>query len=296
MNKYTAEALETAFTRFANFQLLGQGGEGAVFSAWDRIRKRELALKLMLDRGDPDLGDRFEHEYGILAASRSNSLVKVYDYGQAVIPIEGAAFNHYWYSMEKYESNVRSNYRNLPLALRVDISLQMLDGLAFLHAKDIAHRDIKPANLFLVKGTEVKIGDFGLARTHQTAAAGAAARFGSSMGSPPYLAPERWTGQEDADWRPSDQYAAGVTMFELLSSGGAPLEYGKTLESCFHAHWSGRVFRLHVPELGGRELPSVDSVLGRMLAKRPEERYPNLAECKRELTAAMAMDDLASDV
>jgi eukaryotic-like serine/threonine-protein kinase len=296
MINYTAEALEYAFSRFANFKVIGQGGEGAVFTVWDRIRKSELALKLMLDRGDADLGERFEHEYGILAASRSNRLVKVYDYGQVVIPIEGAAFNHYWYSMEKYESNVRSNYRSMPLALRVDVALQTLDGLAFLHAKDIAHRDIKPANLFLVNGCEVKIGDFGLARMHQTAAAGAAARFGVSMGSPPYLAPERWTGQEDADWRPSDQYAAGVTVFELLSAGGAPLEFGKTLESCFHAHWSGRVFCLQVPEVGARELSFVDGVLGRMLAKQPEWRYPNLAECKRELTAALAMDGLVSEV
>ena len=45
------------------------------------------------------------------------------------------------------------------------------------------------------------------------------------MGSPPCLAPERWTGQQEADWRPSDQYAAGVTVYELLSAGGALLTF-----------------------------------------------------------------------
>src|SRR5262249_10546214 len=156
----------------------------------------------------------------ILASARSRRLVTVYDYGQEVIPVGGAAFNHYWYTMEKCESSVRSSFRGMPLQQRVGIALQMLDGLAFLHAKDIAHRDIKPDNLFLVKGTQVKIGDFGLAKSHQAAAGGAAAQAGQLfMGSPLYLAPERWTGQTDADWRPSDQYAAGVTMYELLSAG-----------------------------------------------------------------------------
>lgn len=295
MSRYTTEALEAAFTRFANFNMLGQGGEGAVFTVWDRIRKSEIALKLMRDSGDPELGERFDHEYGILRSSNSNRLVKVFDYGQEVVSVDGGAFNHYWYTMEKCESSVHSNYPSMPLPRRVDVVMQTLDGLAFLHAKDIAHRDIKPQNLFLVKGTQVKIGDFGLARPHQAAAAGAAARLGTFMGSPPYLAPERWTGQQDADWRPSDQYAAGVTIFEVLSSGGAPLDFGRSVESCFQAHFSGRVYPLQIPELGGRELPSVDWVLRRMLAKRPEQRYPNLAECKREFAAALAQDDVASE-
>jgi serine/threonine-protein kinase len=215
----------------------------------------------------------------------------VYNAGQEVIAAGGAPFNHYWYTMDRCESSVRSSYRQMPLIQRVDVVLQMLDGLAFLHAKDIAHRDIKPDNIFLVKG-QIKIGDFGLARMHQAAQAGAASRFGMFMGSPPYLAPERWTGRQDADWRPSDQYAAGVTAFELLSAGAAPLDYGTTQESYFQAHWSGRVYPLVIRELS-KYLPAVDRVLGRMLAKAPEARYRDLAECKRELAAALAQDDVA---
>jgi serine/threonine protein kinase len=292
MSHYATESLESALPRFANFKLLGQGGEGAVFKIWDRIRKSDLALKLMLDSGEPDLGDRFEHEYGILASSRSDRLVRVFDHGQEVVPVGGAAFNHYWYTMEKCESSVRSTYRRMPLARRIDVVYQTLDGLAFLHAKDIAHRDIKPDNIFLVKG-KIKIGDFGLAKMHQAAQAGAAVRIGLFMGSPPYLAPERWTGQQEADWRPSDQYAAGVTVYELLSAGGAPLDFGLTQETCYRAHWTGAVFPVQIPELGGRLAPAVDWVLGRMLAKRAEERYPDLAECKRELSAALAQEGVA---
>ena len=292
MNQYAIDALQSALPRFANFKVLGQGGEGAVFDVWDRIRKANIALKLMVDTGEPELAERFEQEYAILASLRSDRLVRVFDHGQEVIPLGGTAYNHYWYTMERCDGSVKTTYRAMPLARRIELVLQMLDGLAFLHAKDTAHRDIKPDNIFLVKG-QIKIGDFGLAKTQQAAQAGAAVRYGSFMGSRPYLAPERWTGQQDAYWRPSDQYAAGVTAFELLSAGGAPLDFGATTDSCYRAHVMGEVFALGIPELMGRRVAEVDRVLGWMLAKRPEMRYPDIAVCKRELTAAMAHEGVA---
>ena len=79
---------------------------------------------------------------------------------------------------------------------------------------------------------------------------------------------------------------------ELLSGGGAPLDYGTTQESYFHAHAAGTVYPLEISELAGRDLPAVDQVLGRMMDKQPEARYPELAECKRELSAALAQDDV----
>lgn len=291
MSKYPIRVLEAVLPRFANFTMLGQGGEGAVFAVWDRIRKADLALKLMRDTGDSDLAERFEHEYGILASSRSERLVRVYDHGAVSIATSsGAPARHYWYTMETCESSVRSTLRRMSLAQRVAVGMQMLDGLAFLHAKGIAHRDIKPDNIFLVAGTQVKIGDFGLATPNQAAVVVERTAFGVIAGSPPYLAPERWVGVQDADWRPSDQYAAGVTIYELLSGGRAPLDFGDTRETCFRAHLAARVYPLQVPELGAKPLPSVDWVLARMLAKRPEARYRELAECKRELSAALALD------
>ncbi|MFT3767823.1 MAG: serine/threonine-protein kinase [Minicystis sp.] len=211
MNRQVSPALASVFaSRFANWKPLGEGGEGAVFAVWDRNRKSDVALKVMRDTGEADLGERFEREYGILAASRSNHLVTVHDYGQEQVPAAtGDSVVHYWYTMERCESSVRSVYRGMPLHERVGVALSVLDGLAFLHAKGIAHRDIKPDNVFLVKG-QAKLGDFGLARASQ--AAGGANGRGLLMGSPPYLAPERWSGEPIGDERPSDQYAAGVMI------------------------------------------------------------------------------------
>jgi eukaryotic-like serine/threonine-protein kinase len=295
MDRYPPAVLRSVFPRFANFKLLGQGGEGAVFAVWDRFRHEELALKLTRNAGDADLEERFEHEYTILRSSRSDHLVRVYDHGVVPVPLAGgSAPSHYWYTMELCEGSVRSSYRRMPLGRRVGIALQMLDGLAFLHAKSIAHRDIKPDNLFLVKD-RIKIGDFGLARTVQTAAGpmGTASMF---MGSPPYLAPERWTDAPSSDWRPSDQYAAGVTVYELLSAGRAPLDFGQTPESRRRAHLWGAVYPLGIPEIRTRGLESLDAVIGRMLAKEPEARYADIAECKRELAAALVQEDVEGRV
>src|SRR5512132_285052 len=164
MNHYAIDALQSALPRFANFKVLGQGGEGAVFAIWDRVRKANLALKLMVDTGEPELADRFEQEYAILASLRSDRLVRVFHHGHAVIPVGDSELYHYWYTLERCDGSVKTIYRGMPLDQRVNLVLQMLDGLAFLHAKDIAHRDIKPDNIFMVQG-QIKIGDFGLAKT-----------------------------------------------------------------------------------------------------------------------------------
>jgi serine/threonine-protein kinase len=293
MTDFTREGLEAAFPRFASFAMLGKGGEGAVMSVWDRVRKMDLALKLMRDLGDPELGVRFEHEYGTLASSRSPRLVTVFDHGRTAIPLsDGSSPKHYWYTMEMCESNLRRELRGLSLPVRVDVANQILDGLAFLHAKGIAHRDIKPENIFLMRQSQVKIGDFGLAMVSSTSAS-SGSRSAMVRGSPPYLAPERWTGREGEDWRPSDQYAAGVMLFELLSLGGAALPFGSDIPSYWQAHASGEVRPLVIPELRMRGFPAVDKVIKRMLAKHPAARYPDIASCKRELAAALAQDAVA---
>jgi serine/threonine-protein kinase len=141
---------------------------------------------------------------------------------------------------------------------------------------------------------EVKIGDFGLAMVSSQSLGGSGTQSTIVRGSPPYLAPERWTGREGEDWRPSDQYAAGVVLFELLSLGTAALPFGKDIASHYHAHTSGEVRALAIPELPMRRgFPSVDRVIKRMLAKHPLARYPDIATCKRELSAALAQDAVA---
>jgi serine/threonine protein kinase len=287
--EYRIPDLEAALGhRFAVFKLLGQGGEGAVYAVWDRWQKRDVALKLARDTRDPGLADRFEREYQILATTRSPRLVTVYRRGQDVIRLpDGSRQNHFWYSMEKCCSSVADALARLDLRRRLALVMDMLDGLSLLHTKNIAHRDIKPENLFLCAGAgrpEVKIGDFGIATVTRVAPN---AVGGTVHGSPAYLAPERWQGDQSADWRPADQYAAGVTSFQILSRGAMPLDFSNGHR---RAHELGEVLPLRVPELRGRRVPEVDKVLAAMLRKRPEQRMPDVAGCKRELGAALAME------
>lgn len=293
-------ALEDALPRFSSFRPLGKGGAGAVYSVWDGVRREEVAIKLMRDGGEADLRVKFEREYGILVGARFSRLVRVYEYGWVYIRMPGSGQQalHYWYTMERCETSVAKVLSQLALEQRVEVALQVLDGLAFLHAKGIAHRDIKSDNVFLMGGSQAqaKIGDFGLAR--EGAGADAAISGGVAMvyGSPPYLAPERWyAGKPGEDYRPSDQYAAGVMVYELLSGGRAPLLYGSDRRSCYEAHQHGKVHALAIPEIRRRTFPSVDRVIGRMLAKRAVERYGTIGECKGELSAALSQDGVWSE-
>ncbi|MEZ4300196.1 MAG: serine/threonine-protein kinase [Polyangiaceae bacterium] len=275
--------------RFGAFKLLGRGGEGAVLSAWDRVRKHDVALKLARDTGEAGLWERFEREYQILATTRSPLLVTVYSHGKVTLrPAGGEPDDHFWYTMEKCACSLRQSLRTLDLSARLSVALQMLDALSLLHVKDIAHRDIKPENLFLASAgrssPQVKIGDFGIATLTRVAPNSTG---GTVYGSPVYVAPERWREDSDGDWRPADQYAAGIVLFEILSSGALPLDFSGGER---RGHERSGVRPLPIPERRGRRTPEVDKVIGQMLAKRPDSRFRDLAECKRELLAALAMD------
>lgn len=289
MMSYRPSDLDAALgERFAGFKLLGQGGEGAVFAVYDRVRKEDLALKLTRDTGEPGLAERFEREYQILAVTRSDRLVRVFNHGRAMVRMaDGQGSAHFWFSMEKCDSSVRKSFQRMGLKERLALVMQMLDGLALLHAKSIAHRDIKPDNLFLIAGTRgvsMKIGDFGIATTTRVAPNMAG---GFIHGSPAYLAPERWRNSGDADWRPADQYAAGVTMFEILTCGEMPLDF---TGGHLRGHERSGIRPLFIPEMPRHRFAAVDQVLAQMLSKKPEWRHVDVAECKRELEAALLQD------
>jgi len=89
----------------------------------------------------------------------------------------------------------------------------------------------------------------------------------------------------------TDQYAAGVTLYEILSGGVLPLDFTGGYR---RGHLRSGVRPLQIPELGGRRLHTVDQVVARMLGKRPEARFASIADCKRELTAALANEVAAA--
>lgn len=295
-DRYTVDALERAFNRFSEFTLLGEGGFGSVFSVWDHVRTQYVALKITREGGDSGWRKRFVQEYDILRVVHSPRLVMVYDASVSRIDVRGGGIvDHLWYTMERCTSCVESELPRLGLADRARLCIEMLDGLAILHERNIAHRDLKPKNLFLARDGGLKIGDFGLAKDTSTSAT-QETPAGKCLGTFEYLAPERWHGGDEAatDWRPSDQYAAGITIYQLLSRGRDPLDFGeRNVFACLNAHLHGAMQPLRVPETSCASLREIDRVVARMLAKDPARRHPTIARCKRELESAFKLHDLA---
>ncbi len=297
MSQYNVDELGRSLPQFADFELLGEGSFGAVYSVWDRTIHNFVALKLMRDEND-GTSKRFEKEYAILKQSNHPRLVLVYSSGWCQVRLANDSIvKHFWYTMEKCSSSLADKISTLQLDERIRIGLHVLDGLAYLHEKGIAHRDIKPENIFLTKFGGVRIGDFGLVK-RAAASDTSLTPKGVALGTPRYLAPERWEGQKETaeDWRPSDQYAAGLTLYELLSCGGFPLDLGDgSLMSTCHAHLVSLVNPVTVHEHPNRSFPELDAVIGRMLKKKPSARYRSLSTCKIDLVGALAHCALYND-
>jgi len=298
---YPIDRLENAFPVFSDFRVFSENQRGGVFSVYDHTRGQRVALKLVRDSGNDEIRSRVIHEFQMLAALPNERLISVYEASFTVsrhptmrIETMAGPSDHLWFTMELGESDVRKQLPRLPLAARIHIIQDMLEALCFLHVKRIAHRDIKPDNLFLFDG-RVKVGDFDIARS-QHASRGDGQE--GPIGTPQYLAPERWQPATlNVDWRPSDQYAAGVVLHELLSQGQLPLDFGSSIAAwdwpaVESIHRLSRVGPLRIPERGSQAHPAMEQLIRRMLSREAQARYPDMRECYLAFRSAQAHDRL----
>ena len=280
--------------RFTDYSVLGEGAFGSVFKCWDNSRKMGVALKVASEVEH----HRFNREFQILSQSLSERLVRVYDFGgpSQILRRDGSTRPHWWYSMELCGADLHARLATDPLTTRARFCFEMLDGLAYLGEKGIAHRDLKPKNLFLVGSARgsvesLKLGDFGIAK-----AASPALKHGEDLtdkgmvvGTFEYLAPERFMRTDGLDLCRGDQYAAGVIVYRLLSTGAFPLDFGDCApRTIAEAHCYGPLKPLVVPEWANARPREVERVLARMMAKESQRRYDTIAECVRALRAALA--------
>lgn len=250
--------------RYEIREVAGRGGFAIVYVAWDRLLRREVALKVLRpDRVDAAALTRFRREAAIARDVESPHLVRIWDIGTA----DGVVY----LSMERIAGqSLRERLRegSLPIAEVERIAQQLIAGLACLHAAKVVHRDIKPSNVLLPAGGTVKLVDLGLARRRdgdETQVTQAAALVGTLE----YLSPEQAMGTP-LDAR-SDLYSVGVVMYEMLT-GRLPHQGASSLGTVL-AHLSATA-----PEIR-RQRPDTPRYLARiverLLAKRPEQRYPS---------------------
>jgi serine/threonine-protein kinase len=251
---------------------LGEGGIGEVFHAVDETLERDVAIK----RLRPELAAR--EQLVLRFRAEAQTLARLNHPNIATLYALEHSDNSMCMVMEYVEGETIAALlrQRGPLELEpaLQLAFQALDGIGYAHARGVIHRDIKGSNLMLDAAGTLKIMDFGIARVlgeqRQT-------RAGQLVGTPEFMAPEQIRGQ-DADER-SDLYSLAILIFSLLSGRGP-----------FRAHSDYDLMKAQVesppPSILG-ELPDVpaqlDEVLGRALAKRPEDRFQSASELRAAL-------------
>ncbi len=268
--------------RLEHFELLefvGGGGMGRVFRARDTRLDRIVALKVLAPGqiGDGDALARFRNEAQSAARLNHDNVARVFHVG------EDRGLN---YIVFEYIEGVDLRaliHENGPLSLADAISytLQVAEALAHAAGRDVVHRDIKPSNVLVTPSGRAKLIDMGLARLHRIDPVAAdLTASGVTLGTFDYISPEQARDPRNVDVR-SDIYSLGCTFFFMLA-GRPPFPEGTVLQKLLQHQGDEppdvRQFRSDTPD-------ALVSVLRRMLAKDPRNRYPTATELLDELTA-----------
>jgi eukaryotic-like serine/threonine-protein kinase len=260
-------------------RLIGSGGMASVYEAVHRNGHR-VAIKMLHPHLsiDADLRARFLREGYVANKVNHRGAVRVLDDDTAE---DGAAF----LVMELLEGETldalwERHQRRLAHRDVCQYAHQLLDVLAAAHDASVVHRDIKPENLFLTVDGVLKVLDFGIARLRDGPGSETATRTGRMIGTPAFMPPEQALGRSREIDGQTDLWAAGATMFTLLS--GSFVHEAETMEEMVvHAAIApARALATISPDAP----PEIAAVIDRALAFAKEDRWPNA----RAMGAALA--------
>ncbi len=270
--------------KIGKYEILGQiaaGGFGVVYKARDPFIKRLVAIKTC-PADNEDLRNRFFREAEIVGNLKHPNITIVHDFG-----VEGdfAYLVQEYLSGEDLLAKIREK-RALELSEKLEILLQVAQGLGYAHSQGVIHRDVKPGNIRVLEDAKVKIMDFGIAklitaRTQLT-------QKGMTVGTVGYLAPEQVSDGEVT--QRTDIFGFGVLAYEFLTYR-RPFR-GRTLGELIP-----RIMKEEPPPVSTLVVdapPALDAVIGRCLAKNPAERYPSFEEVIDELGGILSEAQLAA--
>jgi serine/threonine-protein kinase len=255
--------------RFRIEALLGSGGMGEVYKAFDPTLQRTVAVKTVrpdIDR--PDFLDRLYREAQACARLQHPNIVTVFEAGE----FGGIVY----IAMEYLKGDSLSTVLrrgDLTFDAKLRILMQILDALQHAHSEDVVHRDIKPSNVNIQPSGSIKLLDFGLARMVR---AETMTMSGAIMGTPHYASPEQLRG-ERVDAR-TDIYSTGALAYEMFS-GRRPFEADNDSVATI-------LFKVlsenpaPIETTWSRRFPEIQDIVAKAMAKAPEERYQTAAEMR----------------
>jgi serine/threonine protein kinase len=260
---------QTLINRYRIVSLLGKGGFGAVYRAWDVNLGKPCAVKENLDVTE-NAQRQFQREATILAGLSHPNLPRVTDH--FTIENQGQYLVMDFVEGEDLQSMVDRTGRPLPEDQAVDWILQICDALTYLHSQQppIIHRDIKPANIRITPEGRAMLVDFGIAKIFDPHLR---TTIGARAVTPGYSPFEQY-GQGTTDRR-SDVYALGATLYTLLT--------GKELPESIQRISSDRISppRQTNPVIS----PNLDAVIMKSVALHPNDRFQRIDLFKSALTA-----------
>ncbi|GFG64467.1 hypothetical protein MKUB_19570 [Mycobacterium kubicae] len=273
----TGSESETTFGRYRLLGLLGRGGMGQVFRAYDTETDRVVAIKVLPPHlvEDREFEHRFRREARTAAALNDPHIVPIHSFGE----IDGRLY----VDMRLIEGRdlgafIAENGGRLDPATAVAIVEQVAGALDSAHQVGLVHRDVKPSNILVANARNfVYLIDFGIARaTTDTAIT----TTGHTMGTLAYMAPERFRGNTDPR---ADVYSLACVLYECLT-GRRPYP-GDSLEEQISAHLNNPPPRPSTTTAGIP--PAFDEVIARGMAKDPQLRYQSVHELAEAARAAL---------
>ncbi|MEV6066730.1 protein kinase [Nocardia sp. NPDC052001] len=271
---------ETTFGNYRLRKLLGEGGMGRVYEAYDTITDRTVALKVLSSRvaADPLFRERFRRESHAAAGLTEPHVIPIHHYGE----IDGRLYLDMRLVDGVTVERLLADSGPTTPGLAVAIIEQVASALNAAHANNLIHRDVIPSNMLVCADNFVYLIDFGLARAGTDSGL---TTSGSAIGTFTYMSPERLTeGVVDAR---ADVYALTCVLHECLT-GSQPYP-GTSVEQQITAHL------VTPPPRPSRIRPGVpggfDEVIARGMAKKPEHRFSSAGQLAAAARAVLTQPD-----
>ncbi len=258
--------------RYQIIEELGKGGMGRVYRVLDKELKEEIALKLIKPEiaSDKKTLERFNNELRLSRKVIHKNVSQMYE----LMDHQGTRFITMEYvSGEDLRSSIR-RFGQLPTAKSISIAKQICEGLNEAHRLGVVHRDLKSNNIMIDKEGNVRIMDFGIARSIEAKGITGA---GVMIGTPEYMSPEQVEGKE-VDKR-SDIYSLGIILYEMVT-GRVPFE-GDTPFTIGMKH-KGEMPK-NPKELNTQIPDDLNNMILKCLEKDKEKRYQSTEEVASEL-------------